>query len=39
MRGLRIALILGAIVDLSGAIPLLFFPSWMSASLGVDVSR
>ena len=38
VRGLRIALILGAIVDLSGAIPLLFFPSWMSAWLGVSVS-
>ena len=29
--------ILGAIVDLSGAIPLLFFPSWMSAWLGERV--
>lgn len=37
VRGLRIALILGAIVDLSGAIPLLFFPSWMSAWLGEPV--
>ncbi len=38
VRGLRIALILGAIVDLSGAIPLLFFPSWMSAWLGEPVA-
>jgi hypothetical protein len=39
VRGLRIALILGAIVDLAlGAIPLLFFPSWMSTALGEPVS-
>ena len=38
VRGLRIALILGAIVDLSGAIPLLLFPSAMSAWLGEPVS-
>ena len=39
VRGLRIALILGAIVDLSGAIPLLLFPSGMAAWLGEPVSR
>jgi len=34
VRGLRIALILGAAVDLSGAIPLLFFPAAVAAWLG-----
>jgi len=37
VRGLRIGLILGACVDLSGAIPLLFFPSAVAAWLGESV--
>jgi hypothetical protein len=37
VRGLRIGLILGAMVDLSGAIPLLFFPSAVAAWLGESV--
>ena len=37
LRALRISLILGAIVDLTGALPLLFFPQATARSLGVPV--
>src|SRR5438270_4964149 len=37
VRGLRVGLILGAIVDLSGGIPLLVFPSAVAAWLGQPV--